>query len=81
MKTGRSMALVAASILGSSLVLAPLTYAAETTRGATPTVQSHTVAVAHSGKVTKHRRKHHRSKHKHHRHMKMATQTEQRYFS
>jgi hypothetical protein len=76
MKTTRSLALVAAGALGISLIVAPLGYAAEATRGATPTVQRHNVSMTHRGHVTKHRRMHRQGVRKHHQHLRMATQTE-----
>ena len=76
MKTTRSLALVAAGALGISLVVAPLGYAAEGTRGATPTVQNRNVSVTHRGHVIKHRRTHRQGVRKHRQHLRMATQTE-----
>jgi len=73
MKTTRSLALVAAGVLGISLVVAPLGYAAETTSGATPTVQKAQASTTHGSHKTKHKAKHHQGTHKQHQHMKTTT--------
>ena len=72
MKTVRSFALVAAGVLGISLVVAPLGYAAEATSGATPTVQKTQTSATHGSHKTKHKTKHHQGTHKQ-QHMKTTT--------
>jgi len=65
MKIQRSLMLTAAGLLGASLLLSPLVYAAEGTSGGTTTVESPKVTTTPQGE-TKKIGKRHRAMRKHH---------------
>jgi hypothetical protein len=72
MKIRRSLLLVATGLLGASLLLSPLAYAAEGTSGRTTTVESRQATTTQKGETKKMRQKH-QAQGKHH--TKTATGT------